>query len=182
MSSEQDRGKQAEKIQQRALEKSAEQEIKTNDRERIVDTRTESDITRSYGGEIGREIAAAITAGLVSARKDDSRNPTYGQETGNYVTVRPGQMMVYRTKDGGQGKFRGGWFKCSEDEQPTRDCPVVARSLIEATYDTGQGVLYHQLKFRVERRFRKRALSSLVQPSMQEVLAVQQSRNEFDGV
>ena len=178
----QDRGTEAERIMQGALENSANQEIATNDRERIVDTRTNSDITGSYGGEIGREIAEAIKAGLSSQQQSDGRNVSYGQETGKYVTIEPGDWVVYCTRKGGQGKARGGWFKCSPDEQPTRDNTVVARSLVRVTYDEGQGVLYHKLKFRVERKFRKQALSSLYQPTADEVMAVNQSRNEFDGV
>lgn len=82
------------------------------------------------------------------AMNDPNRNLT-----GEMVELRRGDLVKLFPSKGGTGKVIGGWFKCSEEDEPDRLNPAVAIVNKDCAYDKGVGVPYHQLHFKMYKRF-----------------------------
>lgn len=79
---------------------------------------------------------------------------------GETVHVQPGDLLINdlsrRTMDeSGRVILEGGWRKCDEDTEPTRNAPLVAVSKSEFYYDSEGCAPYHSVKFQAYRRWTK---------------------------
>src|SRR5690606_16981191 len=101
-----------------------------------------------------------------------------GHDTGKWIDVRPGDFIAYLPTKGGSGTAQGGWYKCSEDQEVNPNVVLVGESLSAFRYDEGRGALYHTVRFKAVRRFRKKK-SRVHIPSEQEIRALNNS--EFAG-
>lgn len=180
----QDRETKAEAISQAAVEKTTQLPIELNDAERLVLKGTDQDITkaeRAPDRDMAKEMVDLLRQAIGVPQPQQHPGPIeYGQDTGKFIRVNIGDHIAYSPTKGGKGKYRGGWFKCSEDQPVDNQVTQVARSMVSFTYDEGRGELYHNVKFKTVRMFRKSQRNNIVVPNEAERRFVE--TGEYSGV
>jgi len=154
-----------ERFSKEALDKTADSGITKDSTERLVDPVAKVDVTllnhptdgKKNELSMGQEIAQGLIAGLKESgfnqQQQDSLRPIYGQLTGNVTSLRPGDTVGYFPLRGGKNRYRGGWFKVPADTKVDLNMTILAAVKSPVSYDDGQGVLYHDLKFVVATRW-----------------------------
>jgi len=92
-----------------------------------------------------QELESAIKQGGVSGRV----------QRGDNVTVKRGDFLIYKAKQGGVDLIQGGWFKCQKDDKVSRDLPTMAVSNKGFIYDSEVGMPYHQVDMKSYKVFWK---------------------------
>lgn len=100
-------------------------------------------------GESGRRLQGLQNAPI------SLRGP---QASGRLQTIKRGDAVIYRARQGGDGTYFGGWFKVNFDSVEDAkklinkdDCMISIVSIppgVELTYDTGIGISRHKLRTR----------------------------------
>ena len=147
------------------MERTAASGITKDQNERLIESETGSDVTSldhptegkknevSMGEDIARGIISGLSSSGVLNQNQTVEPKTYGHLTGKIVSLKPGDVVGYYPLRGGKNKWRGGWFKASKDDRVNKDMQIIAAVKNHASYDEGQGVLYHDLKFVIACRY-----------------------------